>query len=130
MLCHLIGVSMNPDGEVIKLFTTNRWVTGETWFDAGDVIAMLDRFDVAVAQPSWPSNRWLTSVLRLFRPQIIDLVRARDRKVADWARAHPDRDVFEDRELEITSELSISLERQVDAVRAALADAHRSASAG
>jgi hypothetical protein len=81
---------------------------------------MLDRFAIDHANPSWPANRWIGAMLRLFRPQIEALVRARDAALADWARRHPGRDVFEDRELEITSHVAISVEEQIAAVEAAL----------
>ncbi len=119
-LSHLIAVSMDAYGEPIGLFTVNRWVTGDAWYPAADVIRMLDRFDIDHANPSWPANRWLGAMLRLFRPQIEALILARDAAVADWARAHPATDVFEDRELEITSQLEISVEAQIAAVTAAL----------
>ena len=119
-LAHLIAVSMDAYGEPIGLFTVNRWVTGDAWYAAADVIRMLERFDIDHANPSWPANRWLGAMLRLFRPQIEALVLARDVAVADWARAHPATDVFEDRELEITSQLAISVEAQIAAVAAAL----------
>lgn len=119
-LSHLIAVSMDAYGEPIGLFTVNRWVTGDAWYPAADVIRMLGRFDIDHAHPSWPANRWLGAMLRLFRPQIEALVLARDAAVADWARAHPATDVFEDRELEITSQVAISVEAQIAAVAAAL----------
>ncbi len=119
-LSHLIAVSMDAYGEPIGLFTVNRWVTGDTWYAAADVIRMLDRFDIDHAHPSWPANRWLGAMLRLFRPQIEALILARDEVVAAWARSHPAVDVFEDRELEITSQLAISVEEQIAAVEAAL----------
>ena len=37
-----------------------------------------DRFDITVDAPSPDLNRWLTAVVRLFRPQITDLIHARD----------------------------------------------------
>lgn len=119
-LSHLIAVSMDAYGEPIGLFTVNRWVTGDAWYAAADVIRMLERFEIDHANPSWPANRWLGAMLRLFRPQIEALVLARDVAVADWARAHPATDVFEDRELEITSQIAISVEEQIAAVAAAL----------
>ncbi len=120
-LSHLIGVSMDKRGFPIRLFTTNRWVTGETWYAAEDVIRMLERFEIDHARPSLPVNRWITAMLRLFRPQIIVLVAERDRSVDAWRAKHPDKDVFEDRDLELTSELSISVEEQIAEIRAALA---------
>ncbi len=119
-LSHLIAVSMDAYGEPIGLFTVNRWVTGDAWYAAADVIRMLERFDIDHANPSWPANRWLGAMLRLFRPQIEALILARDVAVADWARTHPAADVFEDRALEITSRIAISVEEQIAAVAAAL----------
>ena len=120
-LSHLIGISMNPKGFPIGLFSVNRWVTGEAWYTADDVVAMFGRFNIDHASPSWPANRWITAMLRLFHPQIIELVYKRDVVIADWQRKYPDRDVYEDRDLEITSTMAISVDKQIAGVRAALA---------
>ena len=120
-LSHLIGISMNPKGSPIGLFSANRWVTGEAWYTADDVVAMFGRFNIDHASPSWPANRWITAMLRLFHPQIIELVYKRDVVIADWQRKYPDRDVYEDRDLEITSTMAISVDKQIAGVRAALA---------
>jgi len=120
-LTHFVAISMNRPGFPIAMFTTNRWVTGETYYTAEDTIAMLDRFDVEQAYPCVAVNMWITAMIRLFRPQIEALLRERDRKIADWAVSHPDTDVFEDRDLEITSALRIDVDHQVTAVERALA---------
>jgi Domain of unknown function (DUF6969) len=120
-LTHLIGISTDASGRLIRLFTTNRWVTGEVWHDADSVIRLLERFDITVAAPSRELNRWVSAVVRLFRPQIVDLVRARDATIVRWRAAHPGRDVFEDRELQVTSEMPVDFLAQVRAVEAALA---------
>jgi Domain of unknown function (DUF6969) len=119
-LSHLVAISMDKYGLPIKLFTTNRWVTGETWYRAPDVVAMLDRFEMDLAQPSWPVNRWLTAMVRLFRPQIASLLEERDRTLAAWQARRPKANPFEDRGLEVTSHLEISVDGQIRAVRAAL----------
>ena len=128
-VAHLIAISMDKRGHPTHLFTTNRWVTGETWYPAGDVLRMLDRFVIDHAYPSWPTNRWLTAMLVLFRPQIERLVLARDATIAGWLGQHPGREVFEDRELEITSIAPISVEEQIEAVEQALAAAAAAAQA-
>jgi hypothetical protein len=120
-LSHLIGISMDPHGFPIRLFSTNRWVTGEVWYAADDVIAMLDRFDMDLAAPSLPANIWITAMVRLFRPEIEALVRDRDRALAAWQQRKPEVNVYEDRDLEITSLLDISVEGQIDRVNDALA---------
>ena len=119
-LSHLIAISMDGHGYPTRLFTTNRWVTGEAWYRAEDVCAMLDGFVIDLAYPSWPTNRWLGAMFRLFHPQIVALIEARDSTVAKWREQHPERDVFEDRELEITSVLELSVEQQIERVRGAL----------
>ena len=53
---HLIGISMDKAGNLTGMFTTNRWVTGEVWYKADDVIAMAGRYQIDHAQPSWPVN--------------------------------------------------------------------------
>ncbi len=120
-LSHIIAISMDSRGLPIGLFTTNRWVTADHWYEAADVKVMLDRFEIDLARPSWPVNTWITAMLRLFRPQILDLVDARDRAVAEWHTRHPGIDAFEDRDLGITSQCEISIDDQIAAVEAALA---------
>ncbi len=119
-LSHLIAISMDSNGVPIRLFTTNRWVTGEVWYAADDVRAMLDRFEIDLAHPSWLVNRWIGAMVRLFRPQIGALIDARDGAVEAWAGAYPDRDVYEDRELEITAVMDIDIDAQIAAVAAVL----------
>lgn len=113
LVCHLVALSMDQSGRSIGLFTTNRWVTGETWYAAPDVVAMLDRFDMKVDRPSWSVNRWLSAMLRLFRPQIEDLLHRRDARLRAWQAAHPGVNAYEDRRLEIPSRLPIDVEAQV-----------------
>jgi hypothetical protein len=120
-LSHLIGISMDQHGYPIRLFSTNRWVTGEVWYAADDVIGMLDRFHMDLASPSLPVNIWITALSRLFRPDIEELVRARDQKVAARRQRNPDTNVYEDRDLEITSFADISVEEQIERVTQALA---------
>lgn len=113
-LSHLIAISMSPDGMPERLFTTNRWVTAETWYKATDVIAMLDGFSIDLNHPSHPLNRWITAMFVLFRPQIEQLLRERDNVIDQWRSARPESDIFEDRNLEIASSLKISLEKQIE----------------
>ena len=124
-LAHLIAISMDGQSRPCRLFATNRWVTGESWHRAKDVVALIDQFSIGHARPSWPANRWVTAMLRLFRPQIAWLLEERDRRIAAFARSHPGTDATEVRGLEIVASLSISVEDQRRAVEAALAEALR-----
>jgi hypothetical protein len=124
-LAHLVAIAMDAQSRPYRLFTTNRWVTGESWYRATDAIALAERFQIGHARPSWPANRWITAMLLLFRPQIAWLLAERDRALAAWAKAHPRADAAEDRRLEILSSLAISVEEQRRAIDAALAETAR-----
>ncbi|MGQ0685492.1 DUF6969 family protein [Bradyrhizobium sp.] len=119
-MTHLIAISMTPTGMPERLFTTNRWVTAETWYRAPDVIAMLDGFVVNVEHPSHILNRWLTAMFVLFRPQIECLLLERDRVIERWRILHPEEDVFEDRRLDIASSIDISLHQHIEWIDSAL----------
>ena len=98
-------------------------VTGEVWFTAADVHRLIGLFQIDHAQPSWPVNLWITSMVQLFDPQIRTLVTERDRVIADWAEQHPGASVFEDRDLEVASEMEIDIDAQRVAIEAALKQA-------
>lgn len=119
-IAHLVAISMDGYGQPLSLFTVNRWVTAEAWYPADAVIRMLESFRIDHANPSWPVNRWLTAMLRLFRPQIEWLLRRRDETMADWVRRYPGADVFEDRRLEVMSELPINVDQQIARIHKAL----------
>lgn len=109
---HLVAIALDGRGEPVRLFTTNRWVTGETWYRAADVIGMLDRF--VLGDEAGPSlvNRWLAALVALFRPQVETVLRLRDRAVMDWRRRRRS-NVFEDTRLEIASSVDIDLGAQL-----------------
>jgi hypothetical protein len=56
----------------------------------------------------------------MFRPQIAGLLHARDWRIAAFRAAHPDSDVFEDRALQITSEMPVDLLAQIRAIETLL----------
>ncbi len=117
---HLVGIATGPTGQVIRLFTTNRWVTGEVWYDAAAVISLLDSFAITIDKPSHDLSRWITAVVRMFRPQIADLIRARDAKIEEYKAVHPVRNVFEDRTLAVISDIPADFFNQIRAIEAAL----------
>ncbi len=109
---HLVALALDARGEPVRLFTTNRWVTGETWYRAEDVIRMLDGFQVNGEGSGGLLNRWLTAMVQLFQPEIGVLLRHRDRAVTDW-RWRWRSNVFEDPRLEITSSFAIDLDARL-----------------
>lgn len=115
-LSHLVGIRMDHHGIPTHLFTTNRWVTGETFYPAADVRHMVGRFAIECDHPSRRTNRWISAMLVLFRPQIDTLLDQRDAAITERGGAHEKAgtDIFEDRDLDITSICRISVADQLD----------------
>ena len=126
---HLIGISTDASGGLFRLFTVNRWVTDETWFDGDVVCSLLDRFDLSNNDSSRDLNRWVQAIVRMFRPQIEELIRTRDDCVAAYRSAYPGEDVLENRALRVTSDMSVDFLEQIRAIELALADDKASGSA-
>jgi hypothetical protein len=118
---HLVAIAMDPSGTALRFFTTNRWVTGETWYPATDVARMLDVFALGDVAPSPLLNRWIVAMIGLYRPQLHALLAQRDAAIMDWRRRRRAKvHVFDDHRLEVTSVLAIDIDRQVAAIDAAL----------
>ena len=117
---HIGAVSVDNQGRLIRLFTTNRWVTNETLYRAEDVISLLDHFAIELDHPSKAVNRWLTSLVTLYRPQLEGLLRTRDTTLEAFAQEHPGSEVLEDRALQNTSEVFVDTVKQIEAIEAAL----------
>ena len=124
-ISHLVAIAVDGAGHPLRLFTTNRWVTGETWLPADEVIASLGSFAIEHARPSWPVNRWIGGMVRLFAPQITALLRERDRVVAAHRAERPDVDILEDEGLEVLSSLDVWVPEQVRQVDLAIRAARR-----
>lgn len=117
-IAHLVAISIGHDSLPTKLFTTNQWVTGETFYSASDTSMLVDRFDTTGDKACAETSRWISALVLLFRLQIAWLLSERDQNIATWARQHPSRDPLEDEQLEITSELAIDIDAQIACIDA------------
>src|SRR6185437_3121052 len=60
------------------------------------------------------TNRWVTALFRLFRPQMAELLLARDAAIMSWRRRHRGKiHVFEDRRLEVASAVDVDVDEQL-----------------
>ena len=115
--CHLIAVGLGPGGVPVELFTTNRWVTGESWYDAPAVKRMLAALRLSTTGRLAPVAAWLGALVAFYRPVLERLVDERDQAVADWRQAHGDRDALGDERLEVTSRRTIDFAADLDWVQ-------------
>ncbi|WP_029041383.1 DUF6969 family protein [Cucumibacter marinus] len=101
---HLIAIGVDDRGRPLRLFTVNQWVVDDDWLDAAGTIALLDRFDVSLARPSFLVNRWLTAHFTAYTAEMAALVRERDARLASH-KPVGGVDSRSDRSLEVTSEM-------------------------
>ena len=105
---HLIAISVDANGRLLRLFTVNQWVVGDDWADADRTIGLVGQFDMQMPSPSYLVNRWLTAIFVAYEREIADLIRARDARLA--AHVPPEGVAARgDRSLEVTSELHVAL---------------------
>jgi hypothetical protein len=115
-LAHLVCISMDVYGLPQGLFAVNRWVSDETWYSAGETVALVDKFLVGHAFPHFAVNQWLSAFVALCRPQVEALLHHRDAVIEAWRNEYPERDVLEDRELEMTGYLPVEMSQLITAL--------------
>lgn len=110
-MTHLTAISMNRYGQPIRLFTVNRWVSSDVWYQAAHAETFIKQFKMTLKDNAhWTLlDKWVENMLKLFAPQIIWLHHARDYKMS----AHCS-DIYEDKSLEELSSVSIDLNQQIE----------------
>ena len=109
-LCHIIAVSIDMNGLPTELFTTNQWVTGECFYPAEAVIALIDSFSFPGSRDSSLVSRWLADLVALFRPQIMQLLVQRD---ANLGINRKSRSKLRSRSIDVVSRLAIDVDEQI-----------------
>lgn len=109
---HLLGISLDAKGVPTRLFTVNRWVTGDHLLSAAVTLLLLARFKVDVKEYD-PVNQWLTAMVQLFWPQIEELLLERDAKLIQLADLTRHANLLDDKTIEVLSSISIDLNEQV-----------------
>lgn len=100
---HVVGLAMDAGGRLLRLFTINAWVTGETWREAKWIAERLPEFRITSDPARRDLDRWISAAVRLFRPQIEALLHARDATLAVLLEQDPA--ALEDRSVRILSEM-------------------------
>jgi len=106
---HLVAIAVDAHGLPTHLFAPNRWATEETFYAADDVCRMIDAF--AMDATRYEADRWLAAMLRLYRPQIAELLATRDRKLARLGDGATER-----RDVEIVCTRRIDVVRRIAAL--------------
>lgn len=115
-MTHLVAIGMNQFGLPIRLFTVNRWVTSEIWYDAEHIPYFLKRYKMTlIDDPYWQVlDKWVEGMLHLFAPQIEWLHSSRDMTIKNHQLNNPDVNPYTDSDLEELSEINIDLKNQIE----------------
>lgn len=115
-MTHLVAIAMNQFGLPIRLFTVNRWVSSEIWYEAKHIPFFLKRYKMTLTDdPYWQTlDQWVEGMLHLFAPQIEWLHQERDRRMNEYQIKSPQVDPFMNFDLEEISEIGIDLKKQIE----------------
>jgi hypothetical protein len=116
-MTHIVAVAMNQFGQPIRLFTVNRWVTSEIWYDAIYMQKMISRFKMTLSDtPSYwhVLDKWVEGMMHLFSPQISWLHLERDKLIEHHKIKNMCDNPYVDHDLEDLSEIHIDLKTQIE----------------
>jgi hypothetical protein len=106
---HIVAISLAEDGWPQALFTVNLWAVG----DADEPPERLQHFarHFRLDERRGPAEavRFVNLIFRAFLPEIEALQEAKTAALAVYRTRHPERDPFEDRDLEILSRIPIDV---------------------
>lgn len=115
-IVHLAAISLDDQGQPMELFTVNRWVTGDFYIPAGKLSGYITQFRIANNSFDREVGEYLRNLLILYQAEIGALMQQRERVFADYRATHDGREPYEDRDLDVTSNLEIQIENQVAAL--------------
>lgn len=115
-MTHLIAIAMNQYGAPIRLFTVNRWVSGEVWFDAEHTPYFLKKYKMNAASDGYWTvlDKWVEGMMSLFTPQIIWLQKQRDLTMQTYQQNFVNDNIYLNEDIEEISELRIDLKTQIE----------------
>jgi len=91
---HVVSLAMDVEGQPVRWFAVNRWVTDSVWLDAGMLETLLDGLRPLPGLDL--VERWLVAMLGTYRDEIISLLLSRDRRVQELAASTCKASVLED----------------------------------
>ncbi len=104
---HLVAISMGADGWPRALFTVNLWAIGDVHYPPDLLKGYARRFRIDESQGDPRLVRFVNLVFEAYGPEIARLQDDKERALQAYRAANDGRDPYEDRSLEVLSEVSI-----------------------
>jgi len=115
---HLVAISMADTGWPRALFTLNLWSIGDVYASPEDLARYVRQYRIESRTGDARLVRFINLMFRAFRPEIEALQDAKERAIQRYRAAHGGADPFEDRSVEILSQVEIDVPAYLDAARA------------
>ena len=111
---HLIGLSIDKIGIPRSWFAVNRFVTNEFLYPAEVMIDHLPAFNVDHTAEDELVNRFVTAMVALYRDEIAQLLRERDRRHEELIARFGDKDAFEKASgVDVLAQVPIDLDAKI-----------------
>ena len=111
---HLVAISMAHSGWPRALFTLNLWSIGDAYAAPEDLARYLRQYHIESRKGDARLVRFVNLMFRVFRPEIEALQEAKGRAIQHYRAAHGGADPFEDRSVEILSQVEIDVPAYLD----------------
>lgn len=114
-MTHIVSIAMNNLGQPIRLFSVNRWISSEIWYDAKHASNFINRFKMTLTDdPYWQIlDQWVEAMLHLFAPQISWVYTERDAAIKAHQLKYPNVHAYDDEAFEELSSIDIDLTEQI-----------------
>lgn len=106
---HLVAISLAESGWPRALFTVNLWGIGDAPETTENLKRWAGAFRIDERRGNPRVTRFVNLIFRAFLPEIERLQDGKARTLEAYRLAHPDADPYEDRTLEILSEVEIDV---------------------
>lgn len=114
-MTHLVAIAMNRYGQPIRLFSVNRWISHEIWYDSQHTSSFIKQFKMTKKDNMYWQilDDWVEGMLHLFAPQIQWINKARDQAISYYKTLNPNSNVYESHQFDVLSEIPINLNKQI-----------------
>lgn len=118
---HLAGLGMDGEGQPLRWFAVNGWVTDDAWLPGEQLLQRLDALDPATEEALLPA--WLSAMLCLHRAELAELLAARDLAFDEVAGGRAEAEVLADRDIYQLAERPVMLAERLARVLAPVQEA-------
>lgn len=115
---HLVAISMLDTGRPRALYTLNLWSIGDVYASPEDLARYARQYRIESSKGDARLVRFINLMFRAFRPEIEALQDEKERAIQRYRAAHGGGDPFEDRSVEILSQVEIDIPAYLDGTRA------------